>query len=280
MRVVVTGSHGFIGKYVCAELWARDHNVVTIDSSQGFDVVDMASHTIDRFRSAEAVIHLAGVLGTSELFEGYRRAIQVNVFGTANVLEACADFGLRYVGITMPHVWKNVYQTTKMAAFNFAEAWHENKGVPVSHVRAYNAFGAGQKVGTPQKIIPTFADCAYKRRPMPIWGDGEQLVDLVYVEDIARVLVDALDFGDLEVFDAGTGVSRTVNEVSRMVAHIVTPGESPLVDYLPMRPGESGRGVWAVGEGWDRLKYRPRFKFSDFEHTVLSYKSVEVPVIR
>lgn len=279
MRIVVTGSHGFIGKYVCKELWSRNYEAIPVDTSEGFDIVEMNSYTIDRFRYADAVIHLAGVLGTSELFEDYRRAITVNVFGTANVLEQCSEFGLRYVGITMPHVWKNVYQTTKMAAFNLAEAWHENKGVPVSHVRAYNAFGAGQKVGKPQKIIPTFANAAYSKRPMPIWGDGEQLVDLVYVEDIAIMLVDALQFGDLEVFDAGTGISRTVNEVARMVAHVVTPSQEPLVDHLPMRPGESGMGVWAKGEGWDKLK-RPRFDFSDFGHSVLSYKSAEVPVIR
>jgi UDP-glucose 4-epimerase len=280
MRVVVTGSHGFIGSYVCLELVKHGHEVIAVDSADGCDIVTMGYHTIDRFQRADAVIHLAGVLGTSELFDDYQRAIKVNVLGAANVLQQCANNGLRYVGITMPQVWKNVYQSTKQAAVNLAEAWHANKGVPVCHVRAFNAFGVGQKVGTPQKIIPTFSDCAYKERPMPIWGDGEQLVDLVYVGDIARVLVDALGFGNLEIFDAGTGVVRTVNEVARMVAHVATPDTDPLVDHLPMRSGESGRGVWATGEGWDSLKYHPRFNFETFERTVLSYKSAEVPVIR
>jgi len=83
-----------------------------------------------------------------------------------------------------------------------ATAWHHAYDVGVSHVRAYNAYGPGQAYGPghPQKILPTFARAAWEGRPIPIWGDGEQTVDLVHSDDVARMLVDALRFNDDAMF--------------------------------------------------------------------------------
>jgi len=218
------------------------------------------------------VIHLAGVLGTAELFDDPGYAIDVNVKGALRILQAAQEFGLAYVGITMPPVWENVYQATKTAAKSLASAWHRHYGIPVSHVRAYNVFGPGQKVGVPQKIVPTFAARAWSQLPIPIWGDGTQRVDLVYVEDVAKMLVDAIAFGHDEVFDAGTGEAKTVNEVAVEVNRIA--GSQAGVEYLPMRKGEHGDGVLASGEGWDLLGWHPSFREEDFTFTVETYESV------
>lgn len=282
MRVVVTGGSGFIGKRVVRELQGRGHVPIVIDTSYGADVAKLDLNLLERFggRDAKAVIHLAGVLGTEELFEDADGAIDVNIKGTVNVLRMCEQLGMSYVGITMPQVWNNVYQATKNAAMQMALAWHQHFGVPVSHVRAFNVFGEFQKIGKPQKIIPTFVDRTLRGEAIPVWGDGEQYVDLIYVGDVARTLVDALRFGDASIFDAGTGVARTVNEVARMVAHVLTPDQGPNVVHLPMRKGEHGSGVSAVGQGWEVLGYRPQFHWADFERTVRAYKSAEVPVLR
>jgi hypothetical protein len=96
-----------------------------------------------------------------------------------------------------------VYTATKVAATRLASAYHHTHGLPVSHVRAFNAFGPGQAHGPghPQKIIPTFAVEAWAGRPIPIWGDGNQTVDLIHTSDLARMLVDAIDHGDDVTFD-------------------------------------------------------------------------------
>src|SRR6478752_5341040 len=93
--------------------------------------------------------------------------------------------------------WANVYQATKLCSMKLATAWHRNFGVPVSHVRAFNAYGPGQKygVGHPQKFLPTFASLAWRGEPIPIWGDGLQSVDPIHVDEVARMLVDATRFG-------------------------------------------------------------------------------------
>lgn len=270
MRVAVTGGSGFIGASVVRRLESLGHVATVVDRSTGHDI--LSAELGDWLAGSEAVIHLAGILGTAELFDNPSAAVDVNIKGSLNVLQACRHHRLRYVGIAMPECWPNVYQATKLCAKRLASAWHENFGVPVSHVRAYNAFGIGQHYGPghPQKIVPTFSTLAWMGRPIPIWGDGLQLVDMVHVDDIARMLVDVLEFGDDETFDAGTGRPMTVLDVARRVLKIT--GGKGGVELLPMRAGETPTKVtYARGEGWPKLNWRPVFDEGQFETTVRAY---------
>lgn len=265
MRVAVTGGNGFIGRAVVAELAALGHDPLVLGLEDGFDVRE--PFKLD----ADACIHLAGMLGTHELFDAVHEAIDVNVHGTVNVLEACRRAGARYVGISMPPVFRSVYTATKVAATRLADAWHDTYGVPVAHVRAFNAFGPGQAHGPghPQKIVPTFAVEALAGRPIPIWGDGEQTVDLVHTSDLARMLVDALRFDDAQTFDGGTGLPLTVNGVAGLVLRMARSKAG--VVHLPMRRGEVPSQIVAEGEGWDLLGWKPMFRVADLAAAVLSY---------
>jgi UDP-glucose 4-epimerase len=265
--VAVTGGAGFIGRYVCDELIARGYGVEVLGLESGFDV--RRPFELD----AHACIHLAGVLGTHELFDDVHGAIDANIHGTVNVLDACVQADARYVGITMPQVFPSIYTATKVAATRIASAYHRNYGLPVSHVRAFNAFGPGQAHGPlhPQKIVPTFAVEAWAGRPIPIWGDGTQTVDLIHAEELAVILCDALDHGDDVTFDGGTGLPLTVNEVAAMVLQIT--GSTAGINFLPMRRGEVPTYIVATHEGWDRLGWQPEFRSAGFIETVFSYRT-------
>lgn len=275
-RVIVTGGRGFIGTAVGNELARRGFSWAPFDhTNHGHDVRDFAQDfiTAPPWRDdVLAVVHLAGMLGTHELFDEVDEAIDVNVKGTAHVLEAARIKGARYVGITMPAVFPSIYTATKIAAAGLERAYHHTHGVPVSRVRAFNAYGAGQKHGPnhPQKIVPTFATEAWAGRPIPIWGDGTQTVDLVHTDDLARMLVDALGHGDDATFDGGTGIAFSVNEVAEMVLGITRSKAG--VEYLPMRRGELPTKIVATGEGWDRLDWRPTFNEERFVEAVESYR--------
>jgi UDP-glucose 4-epimerase len=234
--VLITGGEGFIGKHVCQLLDARGIKYDTLDRS-GFPTykVDVSGELDWLPRQYSRVIHLAGVLGTHELFDNTRQAIDVNIHGTLSVLNLCKRLEIPFTGITMDHVWVNPYETTKLAAERLARAWSREYGFPVNYVTVYNAYGEYQAVGEghPQKIVPTFARAAWERKPMPIWGDGDQVVDLIYAGDVARLLVDRI----LGV-DGGYGIPFTVNEVAEMVWSLINPGTPAKVRYLPMRRGE------------------------------------------
>jgi UDP-glucose 4-epimerase len=269
MIVLTTGGGGFLGTYVVKALKDQGHEPIIFDRPNdvrsSVDLMDVGP--------VDAVIHLAGRLGTAELFSGFDQAVDVNIKGTQRVLDFCRHVGAGYVGITMPEVWANVYQATKRCARILATAWHESYKVPVSHVCAFNAFGIGQKHGPghPQKIIPTFASRAWAGEPITIWGDGTQTVDLISAAEVAKVLVAALDFGGDEVFDAGTGGEWTVNEVAKYVLKVT--GSSSEVVHYPMREGERPHTrLKAFGMGWDQLGWHPVFDLTELDDTILSYR--------
>jgi len=268
VKIAITGGNGFIGRSVHEAALAAGHQAWSFDKSAGDDVRGDLSGLGD----ADVVIHLAGVLGTAELFDRPQEAIDVNVNGTVNVLDWCRVHGAGYVGITMPDAFPSVYTATKIAAQRFATAWHHNYGVPVSHVRAFNAYGPGQAHGFnhPQKILPTFATNAWKGVPLPVWGDGEQTVDLVHADDVGRMLVDAVRFGDDQVFDAGTGVALTVGALAEAV---IDHTDSDMgIEYLPMRAGEIPTQIVAQGEGWGLLDWRPVLDWGRVLEAVDSYR--------
>lgn len=269
MRYAVTGGDGFIGRYAVQYLRDRGDEAFSIDRASGIDILE--DKLGPALRGTDGVIHLAGILGTEELFGSTEAAVDVNVKGTYRVLEACRDNGARFVGITMPQVWNNVYQATKRCGQDLAYAWNVNFEVPVSHVRAFNAFGPGQKHYGVQKIVPTFAVRAWSGRPIPIWGDGTQTIDLVHSADLGRMLVDALGFGDRQVFDGGTGRAFTVNQVAEWVLEVT--GSRAGVEYLPMRKGETASSdLVAEGEGWDALGWHPEFREEELERTIVHYR--------
>ena len=273
-EMLVTGGDGFIGRQVMSEARVRGWLVRSFDRESGHDVRDF-NDILGMVDGCDAVVHLAGVLGTHELFDTPHHAVQVNVSGSLNVLQACDRVGATYVGITMPQVFPSIYTATKVAATRLASAFAHSHGLEVAHVRAFNAFGAGQAhgVGHPQKIVPTFAVEAWAGRPIPIWGDGTQTVDLIDTVQLARMLVDAVDVGGDVTLDGGTGRAFTVNEVAEMVLDIT--GSTAGVEYLPMRRGEVPTNIVATGEGWDHLDWRPEFDVYDFRSAVMSYRDWE-----
>jgi UDP-glucose 4-epimerase len=268
VKIAITGGSGFIGRATQREAHIRGYDAWTFDRADGHDILG----DLTGLKNANCVIHLAGVLGTAELFDDPHTAVDVNVHGALRILEWCRDNGAGYVGITMPPVFPSVYTATKICADRLASAWHIGFGVPVSHVRAFNAYGPGQRYGPghPQKIIPTFATLAWEGKPIPVWGDGLQTVDLVHSEDVGRMLVTACRFGDDEVFDAGTGVALSVRDIAEFCVAYTARGSE--IEYLPMRIGETPTNIVANGEGWERIPWRPEFTWERLAQVIELYK--------
>jgi UDP-glucose 4-epimerase len=268
MKITITGGKGFIGDATARIAKEGGHEVSFFDRRDGNDVLG----PLDALDGSDAIIHLAGVLGTHELFDEIQTAIDVNVTGSYRIMDWCLQHDASYVGILMPDVFPSIYTATKVATQRIAKALHHSRGLKVSHVRAFNVFGPGQAVGSghPQKLVPTAAVAAWRNEPIPVWGDGKQGVDLIYVDDVARMLVDATKFSDDQVFEGGTGSMWTVNNVVSMIKAIAQ-STSP-VEHHPMRDGEDPTHIVARGQGWDLLGWEPSFNFDDLIRTVEAYR--------
>lgn len=252
-KIAITGGRGFIGSHVAYWAEAAGHEVRFFDKRDGHDIMG----DLSALSGVDSVIHLAGVLGTLELFDSVEDATVKNVLGTVRVAEFCRHNNIQMTNILVPDVFPSVYCATKAGAKRVMDVLHSQAGLRCSHVTAFNAFGPGQAYGPghPRKFGPTFSIAAWNGKPIPIWGDGSALIDPVPVSVVARMLVDATDSDDNAVFDGGIGVAVTVNEIALLVLEIT--GSEAGVSHEVMRAGESPTNVPATGRCWDRLDWSP-----------------------
>lgn len=273
MKVLVTGGAGFIGLAVCAELAQAGHEPLVLDRHAGRDphpvhtgvfwdhgryetilgdVRDATTVTEATARSG-AVIHLAGVLGTAETIANPRPAADINVTGVLNVLEAATQYQVPMVNIAVGNYTEcNTYSITKTAGERFATMYARYRGTQVCSVRAFNAYGPGQAPVHPfgpsrvRKIIPSFTCRALAGQPIQVYGDGTQIMDMIFVTDVAQCLITALTAGRPgDVYEAGTARPTTVTQIANLVAaETGTQTGNPVrVEHLPMRPGETPASV-------------------------------------
>lgn len=253
-RVLVTGGNGFIGSHVCLALqvcgitpvvFDRRYVVPTTGYTQHLGDVRDHSDVNESISQVDGVIHLAGVLGTQETVNDPIPAVETNVLGALNVFQACRVFRKPCTYITVGNHWMlNSYSTTKTTAERFAWMFNIEHGTRIAVVRALNAYGPGQKSRPVRKIIPTLCLAALHDEPLPIYGDGTQIMDMIHVRDVADVLVRALvvDHGNYRTpFEAGTGRLTTVNAIADAVR--TANGRWVRAVHLPMRPGEPAQAV-------------------------------------
>lgn len=254
MKILITGSSGFIGGHVTEELHSRGIHVVGLVRHFG-DPTSVPIETMPdvlyfgdvrdkeivekAVNSADGVINLAGILGTQETISNPYPSVEVNIFGTLNVLEACRLWKIPMVQIAVGNHWmNNSYSITKTTAERFVNMYAKEHGVKANTVRALNAYGERQKPKPVRKIMASFITRALAGEPIQVYGDGTQKMDMIYVKDVAKILVDTLlvstDYGNL--YEAGTGIGYTVKEIAEKI--IKLSGSKSKIEYLPMRPGE------------------------------------------
>jgi UDP-glucose 4-epimerase len=267
-HILVTGGNGFIGRYVVEELHERGYTVAVLDrhapvgNPRGAALFfgDIKDRTLvsEAVAHVDGVIHLAGVLGTQETVANPLPAAETNILGGLNVLEACSRYGVPLVYIAVGNYWmNNTYSITKSTIERFVDMFVRFRDSRMSVVRAMNAYGPRQVAAAPygpsrvRKVMPSFICRALSGEDIEIYGDGTQVMDMIYVTDVAKVLVTALEMTSTvsSVYEAGTGRLTTVNDIAAQVVKAVgeKTGSYPLVKHLPMRPGEDERSV-VVGD--------------------------------
>lgn len=251
MKAVVIGGLGFIGSKIVNLLLAQGVEVTAADRTGSQELCDTLfggnvqyfrcdicdPSTLGFFEGVDEVYNMAGVLGTEELESQVSHAVQVNIVGAVNVLEEASKNGVQRLFFpSKPNVWPNVYTITKEAVEGLARIYNKYHALRVCSLRVFNAYGPRQHLVPIRKIIPTFAVQAIRHLPIQIWGSGEQTVDLVHADDIARMSVDFTRKGSDQILDCGRGIAVTVNEVAEAV-NAYFGSKSGLL-HLPMRKGE------------------------------------------
>lgn len=281
-KILVTGA-GFIGTHVVDELLKKDYQVSIFDrfpyekisnkrwdsNVKAFfgDIRDRES-VMEAVYAHDAVINLAAILGTMETINNPHESVDTNIHGALNVFEACKPCsmhpdGIPAIQITVGNHWmNNSYSITKSCSERFAFMFNKEHKTNIKVIRALNAYGEGQRHKPVRKITPNFIVKALRCEPIEIFGDGTQIMDMVYVKDVARVIVAALENNDAPndtVYEVGSGVPTTVNDIANLINEITCSNAG--IKYLPMRQGEPEKST-VLGDPTTLLPFG--FDGSDF----------------
>ncbi len=224
----------------------------------------------------DAVIHLAAETHVDRSLVHPRRFLASDIWGTYTLLEAARRQPVkRFLFVSTDEVYGEVlegkaredwplrpsspYAASKAAADRFAYAYHRAYDVPVLIARPSNAFGPRQY---PEKLIPVMALLALADRPLPLYGDGQQRRNWIFVQDLAEALVRILEAGTpgLEYNIPGTTEISNLDLVHRLLDLLGKPRS--LVRFVQDRPGHDRRYALA-GDRLRQLGFQPRFTFQE-----------------
>lgn len=273
---VVTGAGGFIGSYLVEQLVAGgahvramlrytsrgqrgaldllpegvlDNVAVTLGDVRDFDAVREVC------RGADAVFHLAALIGIPYSYEHPQEVIDTNVIGTSNVLLAARELSsLERIVLTStsevygsalrvpmdedhPLQAQSPYSATKIAGDALGVSFHRSFGLPVSIVRPFNAYGPRQSA---RAVIPTILSQAISGTTLRL-GTLDTMRDFTYVADTARgfVAVATSDQTIGEVVNLGSGTSVSIRDIVRTAGEILGRELTVEGDAQRIRPAAS-----------------------------------------
>ncbi|HZL63601.1 MAG TPA: dTDP-glucose 4,6-dehydratase [Thermoleophilia bacterium] len=276
MRIVVTGGAGFIGSNFVRYLLGKydDLEIVNLDKltyagnlENLRDVEDDARHSFVKgdicdavvvraaLDGADAVVNFAAETHVDRSISGPQDFISTDVLGTHTLLEAVRELGVkRYLQISTDEVYGSTetgsfteesdlapsspYSASKAGGDLQVLAYSRTYGTPVLITRSSNNYGGWQY---PEKIIPLFITNAIDDLPLPVYGDGLNVRDWLYVEDNCSAIDTVLHEGELgEVYNIGGGNEVPNLALTRRILELLGKGED-LIRYVVDRPGHDRR---------------------------------------
>lgn len=293
-KVVVTGGAGFIGSHLARELARRGASVTVVDNLSTGRVENLAGAPIEivqastleplrlarAVRGADAVFHLAAVLGVKRTWEEPIRVIHENVLGTENVLRAAADAGVRRVVLASssevygdgtppyseertPAAPRTGYAAAKLAEEKLAEAFTAETGVRTTCLRYFNVYGRGQERSAYGFVTAIFCDRVARGEAPIVFGDGAQTRDFTYVDDVVEGTMLAADHGgDHEILNLGTGRETSVNELAEAVVRAAGRRELRAI-HAPPRADEVRRRGCDAAKAQRVLGWRAKTTLED-----------------
>jgi UDP-glucose 4-epimerase len=283
MRAVVTGGAGFIGSHVAEALVAQGDEVHVLDSlvtgSREKVPAGAALHVADIRRDAPALFdevrphicfHLAAQADVGTSVERPDYDADVNVVGTVRVLEAARAHGTHVVFSSTggaiygecdgpapeshPREPVSPYGISKLAGEEYLAGWNRLFGSGHVALRFANVYGPRQEASLEGGVIAIFLERMAAGERTRIFGDGMQTRDFIYVGDVVRAMLAAAGHRG-GVFNVGTGVETSVNDLHAACRRVTTSDREP--EYAPPRPGEVLRSVIDPSLADTELDWRP-----------------------
>jgi UDP-glucose 4-epimerase len=304
MRMLVTGGAGFVGSHVVEAYLAAGHDVQVVDNlatgRRANVAVGARLHEVDiHGRELEAIFetfrpeivnHHAAQASVKLSTGDPVHDLEVNGGGTARIAQLCANQGVRKliysssggtvygnperlpIDETHPLAPVSPYGLSKLVGELYIGLAHRSAGLDFTILRYSNAYGPRQDPHGEAGVVAIFTGKMLAGEQCVIDGDGEQRKDYVYVGDIARANVLALDRGSGGTFNIGTGEGTSVNAIFQSLR--AATGSTVEPRHGPPRPGDV-RDFWLDASLAARdLGWRAETSFeSGIALTVASYRA-------
>lgn len=265
-KVLITGGAGFIGSHIVDNLLENNYKVIVIDNlSSGnlknlqdnnnlkfyqLDIVKDNLEEVFELEKPDFVIHLAAQTSVAYSVINAETDAVMNIVGSIKILKLCKKYNIKKIvaassaavyGIPQYLPIDENHPTIPMSPYGLSKLTMEKyiklSGVPYIIFRFSNAYGPRQQSSKESGVIAIFNDAMLNNKPINIYGDGEQLRDFIYVEDIAKSCIEALK-SDVqnEIFNFSTNKGVTINQVFDEMKKVY--GYKLQASYLPERDGE------------------------------------------
>jgi UDP-glucose 4-epimerase len=306
-RVMVIGGAGFLGSHIvdgltgtaAREILVLDNfvrgtrrNLRQASEDPRVRVVDGSITDVEMLRELMAgtdyVFHLAA-LWLHECVNEPRSALEVNVVGTYNVVEAAVDAGVKkvvysssasvygdaaFTPMTEEHPFHNrtMYGATKIAGEQFFRAFNEQRGLEYAGLRYMNIYGPRMDYqGAYVSVIMKVLDRIDAGEPPVIFGDGSQAYDFVHVSDVARANILAMqaDASD-EFFNIGMGVKTTIGELVDLLLEITESDLQP--EFRPQEQMFVTNRVGSTEKAERLLGFRARVPLEEGLRSVVEWR--------
>ncbi|NNU77323.1 NAD-dependent epimerase/dehydratase family protein [Clostridium estertheticum] len=252
MKVLITGGAGFIGSNVVDLLIKEGHIVVVVDNlSQGkrenvnsiaefykCDVLDLAELSVIFYtEKPDIVIHNAAQIDVQTSLKRPALDAEINIKGTINVLECCKKFGVKkiiypssaavygnpkYLPVDENHPVDPIsfYGISKHTPEHYIKTYAELYNIKYTIFRYANVYGIRQDPKGEGGVVSIFIDEFLNNKSPIVFGDGNQTRDFIYVKDIAKANLLAINSGNKEILNISTENPVTVNEIFGLMKKI------------------------------------------------------------
>jgi UDP-glucose 4-epimerase len=287
-KVLITGGAGFIGSHLANNLIEMGHEVVIVDNlSSGskenipvaatFYKIDLKNcleiNEIFKIEKPNMVSHHAAQTKVRDSLRNPKKDAQNNILGTINLMQALKKTNVRKVVYAssggavygnvgpLPHSEKNLpkpisyYGASKLSAENYIRISCAQLGISYSILRYSNVYGPRQREDGFGGVVPIFIKSLLLKKRPTIYGDGQQTRDFVYIDDVIRANVKAMNSDKSDVFNVGTGQETSINNLFKMIN--LKLDASATIKYAPKVRGEIKRSVVAIDKIKAELRWKP-----------------------
>ena len=302
MKILVTGGAGFIGSHIVEYLVQRGDNVTILDNlntgkienlSKVKNNINFVNGDIRDYKLLESLVndsdgvfHEAALASVQQSFKMQDEYFDVNVYGTENILKLAKEYGFKVVYASSSSVYgnpnhipikenddrnpANPYAQTKLEDELLAEKYSEI-GVRVIGLRYFNVFGRRQSKEY-AGVIKLFLEKIQQNKDPNINGDGLQTRDFVYIKDVVKANILAMDSNvKHEFLNVGTGSSISIMDLANVV--IDASGLSLKPYHGPELPGDIKTTQADIGLIKKLLGWEPETRLEDWLNEVISAKN-------